>query len=86
MPRRPAPLPAPISAAPVTDPALFEDGALTTNQAAVFLGESRNTIYILMRNGFIPWIQRGRHRRIPKRALVAYLSSFPLIGGTVQQI
>jgi excisionase family DNA binding protein len=80
MPRR-VPTPEPVAPAPVENLALFDEGALSTNEAAKFIGESRRTIYRMMRAGVISYIQRGKFRRIPKRVLIAYLASFPVVNG-----
>ena len=54
--------------------ALMADGAVSVVEAAKFLGASRTFLYMLMKEGRIPWARAGRKRVIPRRALVAYLS------------
>lgn len=47
---------------------------LTVNEAAVYLGISRNTAYQAVREGTIPAIRLGRRIVIPVHALEALLA------------
>lgn len=53
---------------------LWADGALTVPAAVRFSGVCRTRLFVLMRDGVLPWSRNGTHRLIPRRALVAYLA------------
>lgn len=60
------------------DPAdleLMRDGALTVRQAAEFSGFSRTELFDLMRTGHLEWFVHGKHRMIPRRAIVELLAA-----------
>jgi excisionase family DNA binding protein len=61
-------------------PSLCDDGVATVPQAADFLGVRRSKVYDLMARGELPHLKIGTCRRIPRRALVAFLES-RLVGG-----
>jgi excisionase family DNA binding protein len=50
---------------------LVDDGLLTVPEAAEFLKLSRSALYTMMRNHDLDFVILGRHRRIPRNAVVA---------------
>lgn len=59
---------------------VVEDGLLTTEEAAAFLGVRRSFLYKLMQTGELAFVKIGKARRIPKRALIE-LAAANLQGG-----
>jgi len=59
---------------------LVEDGLLTVEDAAAFLGVKRSFLYSLMSSGRLPFVKIGKARRVPRRALVE-LAAEHLRGG-----
>jgi excisionase family DNA binding protein len=53
---------------------LVNDGLITVNEAARFLGLCRSTVYNLMNQGLLPWVKIGRSRRLPRLAVVAFVA------------
>ena len=49
---------------------LAADGLMTVDAARRFLGVSRSTLYKLMEDGTVPYVQLRGVRRIPKAALI----------------
>jgi excisionase family DNA binding protein len=56
------------------------DGVMTVDDAGTMLAVSRSTVYALMDRGELAYVQIGRARRVPKRA-VAVLLERNLKGG-----
>ncbi|MBL8798911.1 MAG: helix-turn-helix domain-containing protein [Planctomycetia bacterium] len=54
---------------------LLQDGLEKVPEAARFLCLSRSKVYQLMDRGELPYVQLGRSRRIPRRALVQLAAS-----------
>ena len=54
---------------------LLEEGLTTVMEAASFLGLSRSLLYQLMDRGELAYVEIGRARRIPRRALVELASN-----------
>ena len=52
---------------------LVSDGVLDVRAACGLLGISRTAVYDLMRTGNLPFINLGRRRLIPKRAVISLL-------------
>ena len=48
-----------------------EDGLMTVPEAVEFLKLSRARLYVLMSTGALAYVQLGRHRRIPRRSVIA---------------
>lgn len=69
---------APVRTAPVADSpdrqALVADGLLRIDEAARHLAVSTTTVKRLLRSGQLPYVRVGADRRIPKRAIDAYLA------------
>jgi excisionase family DNA binding protein len=61
-------------------PDVLADGLLTVADAAKFLAVGRSTVYAAMETGQLPYCKLGRARRIPKRALLAFVQA-NLTGG-----
>ncbi len=59
---------------------LVVDGLVRLAEAQKFTSLSRSKLYALMQRGELPYVQLGRARRIPRRALVE-LAARHLIGG-----
>ncbi len=53
---------------------IFDEGLLTVREAAQMLTVTKATVYNLMSAGKIPSTRVGRLRRIPRRALLEYLT------------
>ena len=49
---------------------LVSDGLMRVAEAAEFLRVSRSSVYQLMEGGELPWVNLGRARRVPRRAVV----------------
>ena len=49
---------------------LVSDGLMRVQDAALFLGLSRSSVYKLMERGELLWVKLGRARRIPRRAVI----------------
>ena len=60
--------------------ALVEGGLLKVQEVGCFLGLSRAAVYQLMERGELAWVQLGRTRRVPRRAVVR-LAASRLTGG-----
>jgi excisionase family DNA binding protein len=54
---------------------LAEQGLLTVAETSRFLRVSRSTTYNLMNHGLLPWVKIGQCRRIPRAAVVEFVSS-----------
>lgn len=54
---------------------LAADGLMTVEAARRFLGVSRSTLYKLMSDGVVPYVQLRGVRRIPKAALVDLIAA-----------
>ena len=55
---------------------LCADGLLGLRESAAFLGIARTSMYALLKSGALPYARIcGGHKRIPKRALVAFAES-----------
>ena len=54
---------------------LAADGLMTVDAARRFLGVSRSTLYKLMGDGTVPYVQLRGVRRIPKAALVDLIAA-----------
>ena len=54
---------------------LAADGLMTVEAARRFLGVSRSTLYKLMGDGTVPYVQLRGVRRIPKAALVDLIAA-----------
>lgn len=52
------------------------DSVLTANDLQEILSIGRNTAYLLLRSGTIPSIRIGKKYRIPKDAVLHYLSQW----------
>src|SRR5262245_13312705 len=48
------------------------DGLMTVAEACKFLSLGRTTLYAAMECGDLAYCRRGRARRIPRRAVIAY--------------
>ncbi len=48
---------------------LVEDGAVTVSEAVVWSGVGRTRLYAEMADGNLPFVQKGRRRLIPRKAL-----------------
>ena len=57
------------------------DGLLTVPETVEFLKLSRSAIYSLLKLGRLPYVQLGRHRRIPRKAVVAFAENALVAGG-----
>jgi excisionase family DNA binding protein len=57
-----------------------DDGALPIPSAAEFLGVARSTVYGLMQDQQLPYVKIRGARRIPRKALVAFLEK-NMVGG-----
>lgn len=55
-------------------PDLLSEGLLTVGEACRLLAVSRSFLYSQMDAGAIPFVRLGRARRIPRAALLAYVS------------
>lgn len=53
---------------------LAQDGLISVKDACKFLAVSRATAWKLMDRGELPFVRVGGSRRIPRRALTAYVS------------
>lgn len=53
---------------------LFEDGAVTLAGATAEFGIGRSELYDEMRTGRLEFVQRGRRRLIPRKALQRILA------------
>jgi len=53
---------------------LAADGLMTVDAARRFLGVSRSTLYKLMNEGAVPYVQLRGVRRIPRAALVEFVA------------
>ncbi len=62
---RPEPQPAPDD--------ILAEGAMYVNDAVKFASIGRTELYEAMARGELPYVQRGKRRLIPRRALVALL-------------
>jgi excisionase family DNA binding protein len=54
---------------------LVEMGMMSVEEAMRFLSVSRSHLYELMNKREIPWAKVGRSRRIPRKALTAYVAA-----------
>jgi excisionase family DNA binding protein len=52
---------------------MMEEGMTRITEAAKYLGLSRTKVYQLMHAGELVYAKFGKSRRIPRRALVAYV-------------
>lgn len=55
--------------------ALCSEGALSVAAAAAEAGVSRSTLYSEMQAGRLRYVQRGRRRLVPRRALAEWLAA-----------
>ena len=55
-------------------------GFIKVAEAAMFLGVSRSTLYLMMDRGALAYAKFGRSRRLQKSALIQYAQSH-VIGG-----
>lgn len=51
------------------------DGLFTTTEAARLCKFSRTYLYRLIADGVLPYTQIGKHKHIPKRALIAFMKA-----------
>jgi len=58
----------------LTPEELLIDGTVSVKQAMAFANFSREYLYKLMRRRDLPYVQAGRVRRIPRRALIQFLA------------
>lgn len=63
---------------------LVGGGLMTVSEASQFSAQSKSSLYLAMDNGVLPYVKLGRSRRIPRRALIKYLTQ-NLIGGWKQE-
>lgn len=54
--------------------ALLKDGALTIDEATAFSGLGRTRLYNAMKSGRLAFVQHGRRRLIPRKALQQLLA------------
>lgn len=59
----------------ISSPHVTDAGFVTVAEAAEFLAVGITKIYDLIANGFLPSIQVGRSRRIPKNGLRQYANA-----------
>jgi excisionase family DNA binding protein len=59
---------------PKLDRDVWLDGALTVTGAASLMATSRKTVFVMMKEGRLPWGRFGSHRRIPRRAVIDVLA------------
>ena len=59
---------------------IFADGVITVEETGAMLAVSRSTVYSLFERGQLAYVQLGRARRVPRRA-VAQLLERNLKGG-----
>lgn len=52
---------------------VLTDGLLTIEQTQAMLAVSRSTVYALMDRGELAYVQLGRARRVPRRAVTLLL-------------
>jgi excisionase family DNA binding protein len=64
-------------APPVLDREVWLEGALTVTGAAAMMACSRKTVFILMKEGRLPWGRFGSQRRIPRRSVIDLLVASP---------
>lgn len=64
-----------LRTSPTEPAAVWGDGAMRLIDAVKFSGLSRNELYSLMGAGDLPFFCTGRHRVVPRRALVRLLES-----------
>ncbi len=62
---------------------LLRDGALSVAEAETFTGLGKSELYQAMGAGELPYVQRGRRRLIPRRALAQWLAQ-GLRGGAAE--
>lgn len=53
---------------------LVSDGLMTVPAACEFLAVSRSSVWKMMQDGELPFVNVGRARRIPRAAIKAYVS------------
>lgn len=53
---------------------LAAQGLMSVEEARRFLGVSRTTLYGLMNAGLVPFVKIGTARRIPRAALVEFVT------------
>lgn len=59
---------------------LLDDGAVTVSDAVAWSGMGRTRLYDAMASGDLPFVQKGRRRLIPRKALRQLLAD-SLVGG-----
>lgn len=73
MKRHPAPPPLPPPPAP--EPLLLEPIAYRIEDAALVMGLSRTAVYLLLKDGLLKAVRRGKRIIIPRTEIQAYLDS-----------
>lgn len=60
----------------ITPAEIVADGQVEIPEAQKFLGDcSRAHVYRLFKSGELPWVQSGRRRMVPRRALREYAAA-----------